>query len=83
MFGILAFALSSVLSAAAAFVIVFEGAPIEAFQVHFVTVLIGTEVVFLGPRHVLPGPDPSQTGLDASVQPVGTSLQSGLSREVD
>lgn len=48
-FGILAFALSSVLSAAAAFLIVFEKVPIEAFQVHFVTVLVGVELVFLGP----------------------------------
>jgi hypothetical protein len=48
-FGILTFAMSSVLSAAAAFVIIFEGVQIEAFQVHFVTVLVITEVVILGP----------------------------------
>jgi len=48
-FGILSFALSSVLSAAAAFRIVFEEAPIETFQVHFITVLIAAEVLFLGP----------------------------------
>lgn len=48
-FGILAFAMGSVLSAAAAFLIIFEGVKIEAFQVHFVTVLVVTEVVVLGP----------------------------------
>jgi hypothetical protein len=48
-FGILSFALSSVLSAAAAFLIVFEEAPIETFQIHFVTMLIAAEVLFLGP----------------------------------
>jgi hypothetical protein len=48
-FGILSFALSSVLSAAAAFLIVFEEVPIETFQVHFITVLIAAEVFFLGP----------------------------------
>jgi len=48
-FGILAFALSSVLSAAAAFLIVFEGVQIEAFQIHFITVLVATEVALLGP----------------------------------
>jgi hypothetical protein len=48
-FGILTLALSSVLSAAAGFLIVFEGVPIEAFQVHFVTILVVTEVVILGP----------------------------------
>jgi hypothetical protein len=37
--------MSSVLSAAAGFLIVFEGVQIEAFQVHFVTVLVVTEVV--------------------------------------
>lgn len=48
-FGILTFALSSVLSAAAAFLIVFEGVQIEAFQIHFITVLVATEVALLGP----------------------------------
>jgi hypothetical protein len=48
-FGILSLALSSVLSAAAAFLIVFEEAPIETFQIHFITVLIAAEVLFLGP----------------------------------
>ena len=48
-FGILSFALSSVLSAAAAFLIVFEEAPIETFQIYFITVLIAAEVLFLGP----------------------------------
>jgi hypothetical protein len=48
-FGILAFSLSSVLSATAAFLIVFEGAQIESFQVHFVAVLVIIELVFLGP----------------------------------
>jgi hypothetical protein len=51
-FGILAFALSSVLSAAAAFLIVFEAIPIEAFKVHFVTALVGFELLFLGPLAV-------------------------------
>jgi hypothetical protein len=48
-FGILAFAMSSVLSAAAAFLIVFQGVHIEAFKVHFITVLVITEGLFLGP----------------------------------
>lgn len=48
-FGVLSFGLSSVLSAAAAFLIVFEGARIESFQVHFITVLAAVEIVFLGP----------------------------------
>ena len=48
-FGILSFALSSVLSAAAAFLIVFEEAPIETFQVHFIILLIAAEALFLGP----------------------------------
>jgi hypothetical protein len=43
-FGVLNFALCSVLSAAAAFLIVFEGVKVETFQVHFVTVLVFTEV---------------------------------------
>ncbi len=48
-FGVLAFAMSSVLSAAAAFLIVFEGGQIEAFQVHFITALAVFELLFLGP----------------------------------
>jgi hypothetical protein len=48
-FGILSFGLSAVLSGAAAFLIVFEGARIESFQVYFITVLAAVEVVFLGP----------------------------------
>ena len=48
-FGVLAFAMSSVLSAAAAFLIVFEGGQIEAFQVHFITALVVFELLFLGP----------------------------------
>jgi hypothetical protein len=48
-FGVLAFAMSSVLSAAAAFLIVFEGDQIEAFQVHFITALVVFELLFLGP----------------------------------
>ena len=48
-FGILSFAMSSVLSAAAAFLIVFDGAGIDAFKIHFITLLIVTEVLFLGP----------------------------------
>ena len=48
-FGILAFAISSVLSAAAAFLIVFDGFQIEAFKIHFITLVIVVEVLFLGP----------------------------------
>ncbi len=48
-FGILAFAMSSVLSAAAAFLIVFDGVGIDAFKIHFITLLVVTEVLLLGP----------------------------------
>lgn len=48
-FGILAFGLSSVLSAAAAFVIVFDGVGIDAFKIHFIAILVASEVFFLGP----------------------------------
>lgn len=48
-FGILAFAMSSVLSAAAAFLIVFDGAGTDSFKVHFVTLLAFMEVLILGP----------------------------------
>ncbi len=48
-FGILIFAMSSVLSAAAAFLIVFEKTPIDQFTVHFVTVVVISELLLLGP----------------------------------
>lgn len=48
-FSILAFGMSSVLSAAAAFLIVFEDVPIETFKIHFIAVLVVTEVLVLGP----------------------------------
>jgi len=48
-FGILAFGMSSVLSASAAFLIVFDGAALDAFKIHFITLLVVTEVLFLGP----------------------------------
>jgi len=48
-FGILAFAISSVLSGAAAFLIVFDGVGIDAFKVHFITLLVVTELLILGP----------------------------------
>jgi hypothetical protein len=48
-FGILTFAMTSVFSAAAAFVIVFEGVGIDAFKIHFITLLVVTEVLFMGP----------------------------------
>ena len=47
--GILAVALSSVLSAEAAFLIVFQQASIETFQVPFAAVLLFVELIFLGP----------------------------------
>ncbi len=47
--GILAVALSSVLSAEAAFLIVFQQAAIETFQVPFAAVLLFVELMFLGP----------------------------------
>jgi hypothetical protein len=48
-FGILAFAISSVLSASVASLIVFEGASMQAFKFHFVTLVVSIEVLFLGP----------------------------------
>lgn len=48
-FGILAFGMSCVLSAAAAFDIVFEGAGIDSFRVHFITLVVITEVLLLSP----------------------------------
>lgn len=47
--GIFAVALSSVLSAEAAFLIVFQNAAIETFQVPFAVVLLFVELMFLGP----------------------------------
>jgi hypothetical protein len=47
--GIFAFALSSVLSAEAAFLIVFENVDIETFKVPYIALLIFVELVFLGP----------------------------------
>jgi hypothetical protein len=48
-FGILSFSMSSVLSAAAAFLIVFDGVGIDAFKIHFISLLVVTEVLFFGP----------------------------------
>jgi len=48
-FGILAFGMSSVLSAAAASLIVFDGVGIDVFKIHFITLLVAAEVLFLGP----------------------------------
>lgn len=50
--GIFAVAFSSVLSADAAFRIVFEGAPIENFKVVAIALLVATEVICLGPMLV-------------------------------
>jgi len=47
--GILAFGMSSVLSAAAASLIVFDGVGIDVFKIHFITLLVAAEVLFLGP----------------------------------
>jgi hypothetical protein len=62
-FGILAFGVSSVLSASIAFLIVFEDAQIQSFQVHFVTLVIATQVLFLGPL-LLFSPQMIQARLD-------------------
>ena len=48
-FGILAFAVGSVLSALAAFQIVYEGASINAFQTPVIIALLVIELLFLGP----------------------------------
>ena len=48
-FGSLAFGLSSVLSASAAFHIVYEGAQIEAFKIPFIAYLVFVNLIFLGP----------------------------------
>jgi hypothetical protein len=48
-FGILAFAMSSVLSAAAASVIIFNGAQIDVFKIHFIVLIVVTEVLIFGP----------------------------------
>jgi hypothetical protein len=48
-FGILAFALSCVLSAEVASLLVFQHAQIETFKVEFVVVLVLVQVVFFGP----------------------------------
>lgn len=47
--GIFAFGLSSVLSAEAAFLIVFHDTDIRSFQVQYVAILIVLELIFLGP----------------------------------
>lgn len=47
--GIFAVALSSVLSAEAAFLIVFQNAAIETFQIPLIVVLLLVELMFLGP----------------------------------
>ena len=48
-FGILAFAIGCVLSAEAAFRIIYEGAKLDFFQVHTLIIVAALEVVFLGP----------------------------------
>ena len=48
-FGILAFGVGSVLSAQAAFQIVYEGARIDVFQTPVIVVLVVMQVLFLGP----------------------------------
>jgi len=48
-FGLLAFGLSSILSASAAFLIVFKGADIETFKIPFIVYLVLINLVFLGP----------------------------------
>ena len=50
--GIFAVALSSVLSAEAAFLIVFQKAAIESFQIPFIVVLIFVQLMFLGPLFI-------------------------------
>lgn len=47
--GIFAIAVSSILSADAAFRIVFEAAQLETFKLPFIALLLGTEVICLGP----------------------------------
>lgn len=47
--GIFAFGLSSVLSAEAAFLMVFQGAPMESFKVPFAALLVIVQLMFLGP----------------------------------
>jgi len=48
-FGLFAFGMSSILSASTAFLIVFQGADIEAFKIPFVVYLVIVNLVFLGP----------------------------------
>jgi hypothetical protein len=48
-FGLLAFALGSILSASAAFLIVFKGADIETFKIPFIGYLVLVNLIFLGP----------------------------------
>lgn len=48
-FGILAFGFSSVLSASIASAIIYDGASIQTYRSHFITLLVTAEVLFLGP----------------------------------
>jgi hypothetical protein len=48
-FGALAFGLSSILAASAAFLIVFKGADIETFKIPFIAYLVFVNLIFLGP----------------------------------
>lgn len=48
-FGVLAFGLTSILSAEVAFQLVYENAQIDNFKVEYFVVLITTQVLFLGP----------------------------------
>jgi hypothetical protein len=48
-FSILAFGISSVMAASAAFLIVFDGTTINAFRVPFIVLLVVSELLWLGP----------------------------------
>jgi hypothetical protein len=48
-FGLFAFGFSSILSASTAFLLVFQGADLEAFKIPFVVYLVIVNLVFLGP----------------------------------
>ena len=63
-FGILAFGMGSVLSAAAAFRIVYEGAQLNAFQTPLIVILVVTQILFLGPLFVF-GPVMARTRREA------------------
>ena len=62
-FNILAFAVGSVLSAQAAFKIVYEGASIEVFQTPVIIVLVVMQILFLGPLLLFSRPCPRPVGV--------------------